>query len=251
MDRGQFDTLARFVWTKQSRRAALGAILGAALLEHAPGSLAAKGKGKKTRKRKRKNRDCYPGRSCHLGPGKDTAGCDFAGSVAFFEGDFSGSNLSGANLTGAQMAGANLQGADLGNACLVGANLLEADLAGANLDEAIFCATLMPDGTTNDSGCGKGTRCCPTPGPICRTCADDCLGSINDICNAFGTRQCCTGMGCTPTASIFLTTCQAPCNTDQDCAMFGTGLKCCAGQALICPFFPGARCCAEPGPLTC
>jgi hypothetical protein len=255
MDRERFDALTRLVWTNQSRRGVLGMLLGATSLVHTTVVAKPKPKAKRQRQRKRKQRSerrCFPGRSCLLGQGKDNAGCDFARSVAFFQRNAQGANLSHTNFTDAQMAEANFQGADLGGACLVGANLLEAVIDNStSLKNAIFCHTLMPDGATNDSGCGKGTRCCPTPGPICRTCADDCLGSINDICNAFGTRRCCPGMGCAPTAYIFLTTCQAPCNTDQDCAPFGTGLKCCAGQALICPFFPGARCCAVPGPLTC
>jgi hypothetical protein len=253
MNREHFDALAKLVWGKSSRRRALGTILGGALLGHAPVPVGAKRKSTNKRNRRRKKkRDCYPGTSCHLGPGRDNAGCDWEGATAFFEGDFHGADLSGANLTGAQMAGANLHGADLGGACLVGANLLAADLGGADLDGAIFCHTLMPDGSFNDSGCGQGTRCCPTPGPICRTCAgSDCIQSFNTPCSIFGT-PCCPGMACTSTAALGFTTCQAPCDTDQDCvSQFGPGIKCCAGQSLVCPFFPGARCCAVPGPLTC
>jgi hypothetical protein len=244
MDRVQFDTLARLVWTKQSRRTALATLFGASLLGRVLDPVTAT-------KRKRKIRPCYRGTNCHLGPGKDNAGCDFEGSVAFFEGNFQGSNLSGANLTGAQLANADLSGVNLRDACLVGANLLGADLAGANLDGAVFCRTLMPDGAIDDSGCDRGTRCCPTPEPICRICGGgNCLGSINETCSIFGT-PCCAGLACTATVAGFFTTCQVPCDSDQDCAKFGADLKCCAGQMLVCPFFPGARCCQPPGPLTC
>ena len=98
-----------------------------------------------------------------------------------------GSNLSGANFTGAQMAEANFQGADLGGACLVGANLLGAAIDNStNLKDAIFCRTLMPDGSLNDSGCDQGTPCCPAPA-ICQgdACAGDdpCqLHKIDDLC---------------------------------------------------------------------
>jgi hypothetical protein len=250
MDREQFDTLARLVWSKQSRRSALGFFLGATLLGSG-GASVAKGKGKNKQKRK-KDRNCYRGTSCTPGPGQDSSGCDFSQSTQFFQGNFQGADLSSANFTEAQMAEANFQGADLGGSCLVGANLLGANLDGADLDGAVFCHTLMPDGSFNDSGCGQGTRCCPTPGRICRTCAGgQCIQTFNTLCSIFGT-LCCPGMVCAATAAPLVTFCQAPCDTDQDCVnLFGPGIKCCAGQSIVCPFLPGARCCAEPGPLTC
>jgi hypothetical protein len=215
MDREQFDTLARLVWTRQSRRTALATVLGAALVGHAFDPAIAKRKNKN--KRRRNHRDCYPGTPCIPGPGKDNAGCDFSGSVAFFERNVQGSNLSHTNLTGAQMAKADLSGVDLGGSCLVGANLLEANLGGANLDGAVFCGALMPDGSINDSGCGDGTRCCPTgcPGGVCAT---ECLNHVGQTCSIFGA-LCCrsANLFCTPSLIPLLTTCQMPCNNDEHC----------------------------------
>ena len=169
-----------------------------------------------------------------------------------FQRDLRGSNFSYADFTGAQLAESNLQGADLGGACLVGASLLGATInTSANLDGVVFCRTLMPDGTTNNSGCGNGTRCCPTPAPICRTCAASNCILPDTVCSIFGT-PCCPGMACTATPVGVVTSCQAPCDSDQDCVkLFGEGIKCCSGQSLLCPFFPGARCCQQPGSLTC
>jgi hypothetical protein len=62
MDGGQFDALARLVSTMQSRRAALAALLGAALLGTTPGLAVAKPKGKGKGKRKRKTTEAGRGR---------------------------------------------------------------------------------------------------------------------------------------------------------------------------------------------
>jgi uncharacterized protein YjbI with pentapeptide repeats len=152
MDRGQFDALARLVWTEQSRRTALATLLGAALLGQAPVSVASKKKAKASSK------PCYAGTRCTPGKGRNTSGCDFSGSVEFFEGDFRGANLSNSNFTGAQLAKANFRGANLSGACLVGASLADAKLGGSvNLHNAVYCRTLMPDGSINDQDCDKGT----------------------------------------------------------------------------------------------
>ena len=62
MDSGQFDTLAQRIASKQSRRAAIAALLGATLLGPLS-TLAAKrkGKGKGKGKDKGKSRDQRPG----------------------------------------------------------------------------------------------------------------------------------------------------------------------------------------------
>ena len=60
MDREPFDAIARLVWTRQSRRAALASVLGAALLGHSlagiGAGLLAKRKGTKKRKMRHKHR---------------------------------------------------------------------------------------------------------------------------------------------------------------------------------------------------
>ena len=62
-------------------------------------------------------------------------------------------NLRKADLTGTNLSRSNLSGAYLREANLTNANLSKADLTGAILTGAVFCATTMPDGTTNNSGC--------------------------------------------------------------------------------------------------
>ncbi|WP_081851256.1 pentapeptide repeat-containing protein [Bradyrhizobium sp. URHD0069] len=57
-------------------------------------------------------------------------------------------NLIGANLNEAKLASANLTGANL-----LGASLFKADLTGTTVDQATFCRTLMPNGTTNNTSC--------------------------------------------------------------------------------------------------
>jgi hypothetical protein len=274
MDRGQFDTLARIVSTRQSRRAMLATLLGVLVLQHDPDPLAAKvlgarrgqgrqeGRGKHQHQHHGKGKGhgqgqppCYPGTICLPGPGQDNSGCDFRGSTQFHQRDVRGADLSGANLTGAQLSEANLQGVDLGGACLVGANLLAATIdSSTNVKDAIFCHTLMPDGSVNDHDCGKGTDCCPTPEANCRTCEGaQCISAPNGVCSIFGF-PCCPNKGfiCGVTAAPFVTTCQSACDTDQECVdRFGEGVRCCSGQVLSCPFMPGARCCQIPGPLTC
>lgn len=246
MDYDRFDAVARLVSTRQPRRGALMTLAGAALLG-ASSAMTTPDANAKRRKGKgqRKQRPCFPGIGCVPGQGSDNAGCDFSYSTAFFEGDFHGSDFSGANFTGAQMAGSNLQGADLAGACLVGANLLKADLDGADLDEAILCRTLMPDGSTNDSGCDAGTRCCPTPSPTCPggVCgADTCIYTVDGICAPVFGAPCCPGFTCTPSAGIIIANCEVPCDSDQDCANLGSPYVC-RGDFGACPFFPGSRCC--------
>ena len=198
----------------------------------------------KNKKKRKKNRSCYPATSCLPGQGRDNARCDFALSLEFFEGHFQGANFSHANFTGAELAGANLQGADLGGACLVGANLLGADLAGANLKGAIFCQTLMPDGSFNDQDCGQGTRCCPAPiinegqqSPV------ECIGAPNAQCSLnvpYG--GCCPGLRCVfSSTNPIRTTCQAPCGNDTVCHRFGAAWHC-AHEPVICRYLRGECC---------
>ena len=164
MDHERFDTLARRVFTdlRQSRRAAVATLLGAALLRHDLGSVLAKPKTKQA-----KAKVCYPGGThCTPGKGKNTSGCDFTGSTDFFEGDFRGANLSNSNFTGAVLARGDFRGANLSGACLVGANLLEAKLGSSvNLDKAIYCHTLMPDGTSHNNRDRQGNPLLPHAPP--------------------------------------------------------------------------------------
>jgi hypothetical protein len=186
MDREHFDALTRLVSTTSSRRSALAAILGAAFLHQGLDDTEARRRRKRKRKAKRRRRRlkrrtqvvfvpvgpppppptpvCFTGTNCNFpGPGVVSENCDFSGSTTFVDLDVQGAILNGANFTNADASGANFQGALLNGACFVGA-----DLSGATIDEstllegAIFCNTTMPDRLLNNTGCNKGTACCPT-----------------------------------------------------------------------------------------
>jgi uncharacterized protein YjbI with pentapeptide repeats len=63
-------------------------------------------------------------------------------------------NLSGAYLTGADLIGGNLTGAYLTDTDLTKANLEGAEnFNTADTTGTRFCRTIMPDGSTNNSGC--------------------------------------------------------------------------------------------------
>jgi hypothetical protein len=231
MDADRFDTLTRGVFASTTRRRTLGTLLGTLALGVT--SADAKRKQKKTRRKRkrkqRKNKPCYPGTSCTLGQEKANAGCDFSQSTTFVKRDIRGSNLSRTNLTGAQLAGADLRGVDLRGACLVSANLLDAKIDDStNLEGAILCRTLMPTGETDDSGCESGTSCCPTV-EACNEdqCNGECINTPDVVCSILGT-PCCPGMFCAPTIySPFVTTCEMPCSSTEQCVQrFGEGYHC-------------------------
>jgi hypothetical protein len=82
MDRERFDDVARLAGRKQSRRAALAALLGAALLGTDTGAARAKRKGRDRRRVAAAAADrCFPGKNCVPGPGKIATRCDFAFST--------------------------------------------------------------------------------------------------------------------------------------------------------------------------
>lgn len=200
MDHDRFDKLARLVFvgvtSRQSRRTAVAAIVGAALLR--PDLDAVLARKNKANKNKKKNRakgkasaeapsPCYPSTKCTPGPGRYTARCDFSSSSTLKNQNVRGSNLSYSSFRGANLSGADFRGANLGGSCFVGADLLGAKLGtSVNLSGAIFCDTRMPDGSINTSGCNKTTECCRL---LTRDCPDgliDCY-TTNDIgiCSSF------------------------------------------------------------------
>ena len=165
MDHDRFDLLARsvFAGARRSRRAAVGALFGAALLGADPGVSEAK-------KRKRRSGGqaavgaadtCYPNTKCTPGRGKNTSGCDYTGSTLFRNLDVRGANLSNSSFFGADLTGADFRGANLGGSCFATAKLTGAKLGNSvNLGGAVFCGTTMPDGSINNSGCLGNTPCC-------------------------------------------------------------------------------------------
>ncbi|MFN8661557.1 MAG: pentapeptide repeat-containing protein [Thermomicrobiales bacterium] len=164
MNRSTFDDAARVLAETTSRRVALGVLVGGGLLALEGSAADARRKNKRRRKRARA-RVCYGGQACTPGKGAANAGCDFSQSMVFRGLDISGSNLSGANLSLADASGADLRGVSLKNACLAGATLRNALLDNATvLKGAIYCNTVMPDGTINNAHCSKSSKCCSTEG---------------------------------------------------------------------------------------
>ena len=106
----------------------------------------------------------------------------------FNDTDNRAASFAGACLQGATFRRADLRGASLEEACLFDADFRNADLRGARLDGALFCRTAMPDGSSNDTDCGRLTRCCQrcvSPGESCEgetvaCCAES--ACINDEC---------------------------------------------------------------------
>jgi hypothetical protein len=222
MDRDRFDALARLFAAKGSRRAAVSALLGASLLQRSPAALAKPGKGGvKSHSNRKQDKPAKDGkgnkgdkstrhRCCgakHCVPptvSSNRSGCDFSGQsltgnyrsshLSQIDGrgaDFSGADLRASSLSGACLSGADLRGADLRGASLEAACLVDANLSGAkvdrstNLTQAIFCRTVMPDGSTNDAGCRHATRCCLTCDATAECCADaDCHDPDRPRCRA-------------------------------------------------------------------
>ena len=159
----------------------------------------------------------------------------------------------------------NLRGANLSGSCLVHADLTGARLGGSvNLHQAIFCQTIMPDGSLNTADCGRGDACCPTPSQgagagcslndrscsrnsdccsnfcnsqgVCRNATENCR-RLNELCGAFAGR-CCSEEGTVCTGGI-LSRCSAPCRNDDECRQkfpqYDTG-----DQFMVCQ--PGGPC---------
>lgn len=197
MDAQHFDALARHLG---SRRIALGGLLAGVL---APLEAVARGKNNRVRKGRGKDRDrgkekgkdkkkskgngqgkdqkranaqgepCWRAGACILKKGANVSRCNLAGYTSTTPLDCTGCNISRANLRGANLSGANLTRANLSGSCLVNATLSGATIANnTNLANAVFCNTVMPDGSINNSGCGNGTTCCDTCLPS--TCAQTC-----------------------------------------------------------------------------
>jgi hypothetical protein len=282
MDPRRFDSLVQSLSTGATRRHALAALLAGLVAPLLPGHDAAakrktkhrntgrgsnrdrdKDHGKGKRKAQAKNKDnkntkknraqaaavpakCFNGSPCIPGPGKNLAKCNFGGSSALKNKNVKGANLGGANLAGADASGANFSGANLGDACLVGAILTGARINGStNLGGAIFCRTTMPDGSENNSGCDKGTPCCPTcdednpcdDGEVCcngrRRDGDCCVtGDCNDNPDPLCRSATCQSNQCAYPPVSNGTTCNDgnPCTQSDTCQ----GGSCVEGNPIVC-----------------
>ena len=211
MDARHFDRLARALSTAASRRGALATLLTGILTPLLPALSAERGKdkdkdrargsGKHARSRRRRQQrrrgrtraqavpaTCFGSGACTSSPGAYLAKCDFGGSNALENANCKGCNLTSANLRKADASGAKLTNANLSKVCLVDADLTGANFTGANTSGAIFCRTRMPNGSINNSGCSKGTKCCQTCTPLgesgCSLGGSCCGGGVcqNDTC---------------------------------------------------------------------
>ena len=190
MDRDRFDGFARLFGSARTRRSALGAILGAAVLGigsdwDAGGARRKKGNGQKGKKGKKPHRPraCYGSNACPPPEsGKDLDDCDYSGTDVFVEASAGGTSFRRSNFAGAVLDGANLQGTKFLNANLSGASLLGVDLRGASLngacllntdftgflfegpilDDAILCNTRVgpSDAEVSFRDCDRLPRCC-------------------------------------------------------------------------------------------
>jgi hypothetical protein len=269
-------------------------------------------KGGKRRKHKKKRRGgsggqtepppaCCGTESCAPPePGSTSSNCDFAGR-SFVGEDHNGSIFRGIDGRGARFTATDNQGSIFAEACLQGARfrrakldgstwedacLFGADFAGAELDdddplfdEALFCGTVMPDGSVNDRDCGRETACCrrlsepgpgpgPGPGPACQNAGDcpaeachtkacqggQCVYTVvadgpdpDGACAGGALRQCCEGECCAAGA----TTCssQGLCCV-PNCAGRNCGPDSC-GNANGCGTCPGGQPCSDEGRCGC
>jgi hypothetical protein len=269
MDRDRFDALTRLLASSGSRRAALGALLGAGLVGASLDALAKKNgkkdrgqaKDKRTKKRKqqRKNRaraeaaaGCCKSGNCAPGTGKNLTRCCFEGQILTKK-SFKSSNLTEANFTGANLTNANFASTNMTRACLVGATITGANFKSANLSGVIRCRTITDTGEDN-SGCHLGTPCCPTCTSDAQCGADErccdgrciagaCCGDREQGTCASGElccdRQCVSGVccdaaDCRPRGNLCVSAGGGP----TSCICGGTGGRCAAGETC-CPLDAG------------
>jgi len=176
---------------------------------------------------------CWRAGACIAGKGANVSQCNLQGYAPTATLNCTGCNVSRANLRGARLEGANFTRANLSGSCLVDATFANAIFANnTNLANAIFCRTTMPDGTVNNSGCGKATACCATCIETGKACGPGIGGS------------CCGGGTCTQGI------CKATCIPDPGvCAgrVCGTATDKC-GNVHTCGKHDGA---CPPSKLPC
>lgn len=201
MDEQHLDQVARRLGATGTRRTAFGALLAGLLL---PLEATARGRdkhrtrhGNRSRRSRVQTEACWRAGACIVSKGSNVSQCDLAGYVAPESLDCTRCNFSRANLRGADLTDVDLTRANLNASCLVDANLSGATVTNStNLYNAIFCRTIMPDGSTNNSGCGSGTPCCPTCSGASFCPSGCCIGNPGTCGVCPGTETC--GGGGTP-----------------------------------------------------
>jgi uncharacterized protein YjbI with pentapeptide repeats len=190
MDADRFDALARTLRSATTRRTALSGVVAGVLgllglpaaADHRPtrsGRHRSRARDKRQPSAQSIPARCFRGTRCTPGPGANISNCDFGGMTALRRANCRGCNASSIDLSRADASGADFGGANLGGACLVDTDLTGAVLKGAQLGGAIFCRTRMPNGSLDNSGCAKGTACCPT------TCRPATCQSLGKECGAW------------------------------------------------------------------
>jgi hypothetical protein len=266
MDADRFDTIARMLAARATRRRTLGGLLGAGLTVGVASAAADKHRNRLRKKRhQRRGKRGQPqaqGECADPGPGTNLDGCDFAGK------DFSGRDLSGSDITdatfrnavlvdtdlsGSDMArtsfrGANLCGAKLSSSSLANAdfrgssgsdgrptNLTRADLRSSKCKGTIFDANTIFCGTKTCSGAVRNDGCPAGVDPEDTCCADaDC--PAGEVCQ----RGTCTCEGCRDGETCPAGDAWAQCGANgTPCRTCGDGQICAAdsGTCVNCSIF--------------
>jgi hypothetical protein len=268
MERDRFDALTRLLGRAGSRRAALGAVLGATVGGSALVTQAKKGKNKKKKNKKKAPQTCFGTESCAFpSDGQDFENCDLSftsiascdgcnfrradlGGVDLEEGSFQGVSFRNANLSSADLSFTDVSGASFRDACLSGANFFGANTDGAHFGGAIFCGTILTDGSVDDSGCDDTDNCCPAvascvkdvdcPADAPTCCNGRCVDTDTDPLNCGGclaacfTNETCIGGEC-------VSDCGQGCIKDSECPGDQTCCDgiCCGGFFSCEPSAPG------------
>jgi DNA-binding beta-propeller fold protein YncE len=295
LDRGRFDALTRLVFTQHSRRAALVAIFDAVVLGHISDPATGRPKRKRRDKGKERKRDqqrgghnrgsgrgrgnkqtqtlgeAVPGKCCSRnacvpGPGKHLGKCCFEDANLAGQ-NFKGANLGSANFSRAILTNANFSSANLGKTCFVDADVTGAKFNGANTGTAIFCRTQIDNGE-NNSGCAKGTPCCPTcddahPCEVGQVCCDgrclegDCCDNGEQSTCGTGELCCdrvCSQGVCCQAADCPNEICQRRTCEDHQCvytSVFDRPGPRCPAPHVCCQDAQGAPLCCPEGATTC
>lgn len=142
MDRDTFDSIARSLGRAGTRRAALGALLGVALLGtgdawDAEAGRRSRRRNRRNRRKQNKGRTCYGTGVCPAPQtGNDFDDCDYSNTSIFVDANAGGSSFRRTNFANAVMDGANLQGTTFQDANLAGASMVGVDVIGANFPGA-------------------------------------------------------------------------------------------------------------------
>lgn len=280
MDHGSFDRIARLLASAGSRRAALGALLGAGALGVSEATAA---RSKKKRRTGKKGKDGVSAQAVCAPPsnGVNRSNCDYSGqdfsgqaihssiykNTIFRNADLIETDLSSSNMRGANFRGANLCGADLSSSTLRDADFRgfafpgrETNLALADLHSSacgglltngrtFICGTTWCDGTIRNDDCPGGL-----PSDLCCTrcgVGEECINNeCVAVCDGDSTSTSCdcatSFVGENPVCVNTVGMCgNQSCTSDGDCTGddICASLPCCAGRC--------AQPCALPDDCTC